>query len=74
MTRLLDKLADRFYRLNNLYFITDKNGKKVKFKMTAEQLHYFDNEHERNVILKARQLGFTTLKCVVQTDAAIFAF
>jgi len=72
MMRPLDKLADRFYRLNNLYFITDKNGKKVKFKMTAEQLDYFDKEHNRNVILKARQLGFTTEKCIMQVDSAIF--
>lgn len=72
MTRPLDKLADRFYRLNNLYFIQDKRGKKVKFKMTKEQLDYFDNEWHRNVILKARQLGFTTEVCIIQLDAALF--
>ena len=72
--KLQDKLKDRFWRLNNLYLITDKNGKKVKFKMTAEQLHYFDGEHNRNVILKARQIGFTTEKCVMQVDAAIFEY
>lgn len=72
MTKLLDKLKDRFWRLNNLYAITDKNGKKVKFVMTPEQLDYFDNEHHRNIILKARQLGFTTEKCIIQLDAAIF--
>ncbi len=26
----------------------------------------------RNIILKARQLGFTTLVCIVQLDAALF--
>ncbi len=72
MTRLLDKLKDRFYRLNNLYWITDKNGKKVKFKMTPEQLDYFDREHNRNLILKARQIGFTTEKCIMQVDSALF--
>ena len=40
--------------------------------MTAEQLDYFDKEHNRNVILKARQLGFTTEKCIMQVDSAIF--
>jgi len=65
-------LADRYWRLNNLYYITDKKGKKVKFKMTPEQYHYYSNMHNRNVILKARQLGFTTEKCIIQTDAAIF--
>lgn len=65
-------LSDRLKRLNSLYYITDKNGKRVKFKMTREQLDHYDNEHNRNIILKARQLGFTTLICIVQLDAAIF--
>ena len=72
MTKPLDKLKDRFWRLNNLYFITDKNGKRVKFKMTPEQLDYFDREHNRNLILKARQIGFTTEKCIMQVDGALF--
>jgi hypothetical protein len=28
--------------------------------------------HDRNVILKARQLGFTTEVCIIQLDLAIF--
>lgn len=65
-------LADRRWRLNNLYYITDKAGKKVRFQMTPEQLFYYENMHHRNVILKARQLGFTTEKCIIQLDAALF--
>ncbi|MNX99868.1 hypothetical protein D3C86_1323380 [compost metagenome] len=65
-------LRDRFWRLNSLYFITDKNGKKVRFRMTQEQIDYFQGMHTRNIILKARQLGFTTLVCIVQLDAALF--
>lgn len=68
----LAKLKDRLWRLNHLYLITDKNGKKVRFKMTPEQLAYYDGEHTRNVILKARQLGFTTEVCIIQLDAALF--
>ena len=66
------KLKDKFWRLNNLYYIKDKHGKKVKFKMTREQLEYYEGMHSRNVILKARQLGFTTEKCIMQLDTAIF--
>lgn len=66
------KLIDQHWRLNNLYYITDKSGKKVKFKMTMEQLEYFENEWSRNIILKARQLGFTTEMCIIQLDAALF--
>ena len=66
------KFKNKLWRLNNLYWIKDKNGKKVKFKMTAEQLYYFENLHYFNIILKARQLGFTTEVCIIQLDAALF--
>lgn len=69
---MLHNLKDPLYRLNNLYYITDKTGKKVKFNMTAEQLEYWQNEHNRNIILKARQLGFTTQVCIIQLDKALF--
>ena len=66
------KLKDRLWRLNHLYFIEDKENKSVRFKMTAEQLEYFENMHSRNIILKARQLGFTTECCIIQLDLALF--
>lgn len=68
----LTKLKSRRWRLRHLYRITDKSGKEIPFVLTAEQ-EYFDNEqHTRNVILKARQLGFTTLVCIKMLDLAIF--
>ncbi|MGJ8525189.1 hypothetical protein LMG33818_000897 [Halomonadaceae bacterium LMG 33818] len=66
------RLKDKLFRLNNLYFITDKRGKKVRFRMTPEQLSYYECMHSRNLILKARQLGFTTEQCIIQLDAALF--
>ncbi|MGY2320417.1 terminase [Pseudomonas azotoformans] len=68
----LKLLRDKRWRLNNLYFITDKQGKKTRFRMTDEQIEYFDGMHTRNIILKARQLGFTTECCIIQLDAALF--
>lgn len=68
----LKLLRDKHWRLNNLYFITDRQGKKVRFRMTEEQLEYFQGLHTRNIILKARQLGFTTEQCIIQLDAALF--
>ena len=68
----LKLLKDRKWRLNNLYFVENKEGKCVRFKMTGEQLEYFDGMHDKNVILKARQLGFTTEVCIIQLDAALF--
>lgn len=69
---LKKNLKNQYWRLNNLYYITDKRGKRVKFKMTREQLAYYEGEHNRNIILKARQLGFTTEVCIIQLDAALF--
>lgn len=66
------RLKDKLWRLNHLYFITDKYGNKIRFKMNAEQLEYYEKEHNRNVILKARQLGFTTEMCIIQLDSALF--
>lgn len=65
-------LRNKQWRLNNLYWITDKEGRPVRFKMTPEQVEYFEGIHNRNIILKARQLGFTTEVCIIQLDAAIF--
>ena len=67
------QLTDQFWRLNNLYWITDKRGKEVKFKMNPEQLDYFNKLHTRNLILKSRQIGFTTAQLIIQLDAAIFS-
>ena len=68
----IKRLRDKTWRLNNLYFITDKRGKKVRFRMTPEQIEYYEGIHTRNIILKARQLGFTTEQCIIQLDAALF--
>ena len=70
--QFFEAMRSKEWRLNNLYFITDKNGQRVKFKFNREQADYFRNRHTRDIILKARQLGFTTLKCIEQLDAAIF--
>ena len=61
----LKLLQDKRFRLNSLYFITDKQGKKVRFRMTHEQIEYLDGMHTRNIILKAPQLDFTTECCII---------
>lgn len=66
------KLRDREWRLNNLYWIKDKSGNKIKFKLNWAQNHLYDNRHFFNVILKARQLGFTTLIMIYFLDSCLF--
>jgi len=71
----LDFILDNdnwYWRINNLYYITDKHGKKVKFVMNDAQERFFRGMHTRNIILKARQLGFTTFMMIFMLDAALF--
>lgn len=58
-------------RLNRLYAIVDKNGKKIPFKMNWAQERFYDSLHCNNVILKARQLGFSTLINLIMLDTAL---
>jgi hypothetical protein len=68
----VDQFADRRWRLNNLYYITDKDGRRIKFEMNAAQLALFEGMHTQNVILKARQRGFTTFIQLFMLDACVF--
>lgn len=68
----IELLDDWYWRINNLYYITDKNGKKVQFKLNRAQRRFFKKMHTRNIILKARQLGFTTFTMIFMLDAALF--
>ncbi len=64
--------ADRHWRLNNLYTIKDKTGTAVPFHMNLAQERLYADFHALNVILKARQLGFTTLIQLLLLDACLF--
>lgn len=70
--KLKKLLGDKYWRLNNLYFIKDKNGRKIKFKMNWAQERLYKDMHTFNVILKARQLGFTTFINLYLLDSCIF--
>lgn len=70
--KVIDQFADPRWRLNNLYFITDKSGKRVKFEMNWAQDALFKDMHYQNVVLKARQLGFTTFIQMFILDQCVF--
>ncbi|MFM0101987.1 terminase [Paraburkholderia rhynchosiae] len=72
ITALAKDFGDPVWRLHNLYWITDKSGKVVRFTPNAEQSQFLEALHYRNVILKARQLGFSTLIQLIELDAAVF--
>lgn len=65
-------LSDQYWRLNNLYKILDKDGRRITFKMNRAQERFFHDMHYRNVILKARQLGFSTFIDLYILDTCLF--
>lgn len=72
LLELGNNLLDPMWRLNNLYWITDKDGQKVLFHPNAAQLEFINGCSDSDVILKARQLGFTTLASIIGLDEALF--
>lgn len=70
--KIKDRLSDRRWRLNNLYKITDKSGNVITFKMNWAQEELYNNLHYFDLILKARQLGFTTFIMIYFLDACLF--
>lgn len=60
--------------MNHLYKIKDKGGNLVTFKPNKiQQQHIVDRgSHRYNLILKSRQLGFTTFYCIDLLDEALW--
>lgn len=71
-TRFVRDFSDWRWRLNNLYWITNEEGRRVKFQLNWAQEKLFEEMWFLNVILKARQLGFTTFIQLVMLDACLF--
>ncbi len=74
----LDLLKDKRWRMSHLYWINNKSGQKVPFKMNRAQAHFADNfllidsPYFRHLILKSRQLGFTTFFDIYILDEILF--
>ena len=67
-----ENLRDWKWRVNNLYYIKNKNGKKVKFKVNWAQQIILSNFWFFSIILKARQLGITTFYTILYLDQVLF--
>lgn len=79
---LAANLDDPMWRVCNLYKIIVKgddegdeedSGLVIQFKPNRAQRRLMARLWHRNIILKARQLGFTTLICILWLDTALFA-
>lgn len=67
-----NNMRDQKWRLNNLYYVVNKHGKRVKFVPNWAQQAILDKFWFFNIILKARQLGVTTFFCILYLDQVLF--
>lgn len=65
-------IRDPFWRLNNLYYIINKEGQRTRFKMNWAQEELYRGLWYCNIILKARQLGVSTFVCLLYLDRCLF--
>jgi hypothetical protein len=78
LTKNPELIKDQKWRLSHLYKIISKDGDKQIFKMNRAQTHFYDNyinvpkPYHRHVILKSRQLGFTTFIDLFILDSILF--
>lgn len=59
-------------RLKTLYRIVDKEANEIQFIPNGPQSKFLKNCGRRDLILKARQKGFTTLACLLGLDDCLF--
>ena len=78
LTENPELIKNQKWRLDNLYFIVTKDGDKIVFSMNRAQKHFYDtyintpHPFYRHVILKSRQLGFTTFIDLFILDSILF--
>lgn len=70
--KLFEILKDKWQRLNSLYWIIDKKGRKVLFRCNDAQERLFDEMWYMNIILKDRQRGYTTMIDLYMLDECLF--
>ena len=71
-SQIRENFADSMWRMCNLYWILDKDGQEIQFSPNEVQLKFLSQMHTQNVILKARQRGFSTVIQLFLLDQAVF--
>ncbi len=67
-----NRLKNKEWRINHLYKIRDKNSQLITYKRNRAQREFAENAHTRNIILKSRQLGFSTEEAIDTLDDTVF--
>lgn len=65
-------IDDPEWRIDNLYWVQDEHGKEVQFVRNEAQRRWWKERWFLNVILKARQLGFSTEIALEMLDECLF--
>jgi hypothetical protein len=65
-------LRDPEWRLDNLYWIKDENGDEIRFVRNEAQRSYSEAMWSRDLIVKARRLGFSTFIGIRILDTCLF--
>jgi hypothetical protein len=68
----LSRLMDKNWRINNLYFIKDPDGNKIKFQLNWAQKDLLACTHPNIIVLKCRQIGITTYFSLLLLDAVLW--
>lgn len=73
-TKVLNEnnLSSKIWRMNNLYNVIDEDSQMVQFKMRPIQEQFLRDMWYRNIILKSRQHGFSTLIDIWGLDYCLF--
>lgn len=71
--QIKQRLTDRAWRLDNLYRVQDESGRSVHFVRNEAQRAFWAALWPLNIILKARQLGFSTMICLMHLDECLFS-
>lgn len=67
-----NKLSNRYWRLNNLYYIRDKAGRLRLLTFNFAQRVVWKVNHNRKIILKSRQQGISTQFLAINLDKCLF--
>lgn len=71
--RCIERWPDKLARLSDgFYRIKDKGGNIVPFRLNEDQTSFLGQRHGMDVILKARQKGFTTAIQIDMLDDCLF--
>jgi len=70
--QLVNHYQNKRWRMSNLYYIIDERGERVKFVPNWVQIDLQSDLHFLNLVIKARQIGITTLVDLWLLDDSLF--